>query len=169
VTLDPPDDDDEDQQQPSREGRLQPTGPGAVTIWASVGLVGGWLVRPIAERVQGTAPIVTWLQPVALFFVAAILGATAWITWRQLHVHREYVEPHRAVNRFVLARSCVLVGALVAGGYFGYALAWLGVDTELGSQRVWRSVFAGVAGVAIAVTALLLERACRVRSDGEDA
>ena len=130
MTLDPPDE-DEEEQQPSGGGRLQPTSPGAVTAWAAVGLVGGWLLRPIAERAQGTAPIVTWLQPLALFFVAAILGATAWITWRQLHVHREWVEPHRAVNRFVLARSCVLVGALVAGGYFGYALTWLGVDTEL--------------------------------------
>ena len=31
---------------------------------------------------RGTAPIVTWLQPLALFFVAAILGGTAWVTWR---------------------------------------------------------------------------------------
>ena len=168
MTLDPPDD-DEEEPQPSGGGRLQPTSPGAVTAWAVVGLIGGWLLRPIAERAQGTAPIVTWLQPLALFFVAAILGATAWITWRQLHVHREWVEPHRAVNRFVLARSCVLVGALVAGGYFGYALTWLGVDTELATQRVWRSVAGGLAGVSIAVTALLLERACRVRSDDEDA
>jgi hypothetical protein len=162
VSDDPPD------EEPSGGGRLRPTTPGVIAAWGAVGLVGGRLVRPIAERVQGTAPIVTWLQPLALFFVAAILGATAWITWRQLQVRREWIEPHQAVNRFVLARSCVFVGALVAGGYFGYALAWLGVDTELGSQRVWRSVFGGVAGVAIVVTALLLERACRVRSDDEE-
>jgi hypothetical protein len=137
--------------------------------WAAVGLVGGWLLRPVAERLQGTPPIVTWLQPLALLFVAAILAATAWITWRTVHVRREYLEPHRAVNRFVLARACALVGALVAGGYLGYGLSWVGVDTELGSQRMWRSLVAGLAGVAIAVTALLLERACRVRSGGSDA
>jgi TctA family transporter len=59
------------------------------------------------------------------------------------------------------------VGALVAGGYLGYALSWVGVDTELGDQRMWRSAVAGLAGVAIVITALLLERACRVRSDPE--
>ena len=36
------------------------------------------------------------------------------------------------MNRLVLARACALVGALVAGGYLGYALSWVGVDTELG-------------------------------------
>lgn len=147
------------------DGRLRPTSPGAVTAWAAVGLVGGWLLRPMAERVQGTAPIVTWLQPLALLFVAAILGATAQITWRTVHVRREYLEPHRAVNRLVLARACALVGALVAGGYAGYALSWLGVDTDLATQRVWRSTVAVFAGVAITTTALLLERACRVRSE----
>lgn len=155
-------------QRPSDEeppdGRLRPTSPGAVTAWTAVGLVGGWLLRPVTERTQGTAPVVTWLQPLALLFVAAILGATAWITWRALHVRREYLEPHRAVNRLVLARACALVGALFAGGYAGYALAWLGVDTDLASQRVWRSALGALGGVAVTTTALLLERACRVRS-----
>jgi hypothetical protein len=156
---------DQDPSGDAPDGRLRPTSPGVVTAWAAAGLVGGWLLRPVAERVDGTAPIVTWLQPLALLFVAAILGATAWITWRQLHVRREYLEPHRAVNRLVLARSCVLVGALVAGGYAGYALTWVGVDSELGSQRVWRSALAAAGGVAIAITAVLLERACRVPED----
>lgn len=154
--------------QPS-DGRLRPTSPGAVTAWAVVGLIGGWLLRPLAERAQGTAPLVTWLQPLALLFVAAILGATAWITWRTVHVRREYLEPHRAVNRLVLGRACALVGALVAGGYAGYALAWLGVDTDLASQRVWRSAVGAIGGVAITISALLLERACRVRSEDPEA
>jgi hypothetical protein len=158
-----------DEEEPSGGGQLRPTSAGALAAWAGAGLVGGWFLRPVAERMQGTAPIITWLQPLALFFVAAILGATAWITWRTLHVRRDWLEPHRAVNRLVLARSCALVGALVAGAYFGYALSWLGVDTELGSQRVWRSVAAGIAGVSITTTAMLLERACRVRSDEDDA
>ena len=36
------------------------------------------------------------------------------------------------MNRLVLAKSCALAGALVAGGYFGYALSWLGLtEAEL--------------------------------------
>lgn len=137
-------------------------------MWGLIGLVGGWLLHPLADRYRGTAPIVTWAQPLALVLVAAILGATAYLTWRAVHVQRQRLEPHQAVNRLVLARSCALVGALVAGGYFGYALSWVGVDAELASQRAWRSAAAGVAGVAIAVTAVLLERACRVRSDEDE-
>ena len=46
-------------------------------------------------------------------------------------------EPHHAVNRLVLAKSCALAGALVAGGYLGYALSWLGLtDAELAQQRM---------------------------------
>ncbi|MGB0101914.1 MAG: DUF3180 domain-containing protein [Nocardioides sp.] len=145
--------------------RLRPTSPATLTGWAVVGLVGGWLLHPLSERVRGIAPVVTWAQPLALLLVAAILGATAYLTWRALHVHHERLDPHRAVNRLVLARSCALVGALVAGGYAGYALSWVGLDTELADQRVLRSAIAALGGVAIVASSILLERACRVRSD----
>jgi hypothetical protein len=151
-----------------RPGRLRPTSAAALTAWGVVGLVGGWLLRTVVVRSGGTPPIVTWAQPLALVLVALILGATAYLTWRTMHVHRQRLEPHQAVNRLVLARACALVGALVAGGYLGYAVSWIGVGTELADQRVVRSVVAGLAGVAIVVTALLLERACRVRSDEEE-
>lgn len=150
-------------------GRLRPTSAAALTFWGVIGLVGGWLLHPVADRWRGSAPIVTWAQPLALVLVAAILGATAYLTWRALHVQHQRLEPHRAVNRLVLARSCALVGALVAGGYFGYAVSWINFDNDpLASQRAWRSLFAGVAGIAITVTAVLLERACRVRSDEDE-
>jgi TRAP-type C4-dicarboxylate transport system permease small subunit len=160
VSPDPSDDEPSD-------GHLQPTSAGLVTMWAVAGLVGGWLLHPVAERVSGTAPVVTWLQPIALFLVAAILGAAAWATWRAVHVRREWLEPQRAVNRLLLARSCALVGALVAGGYLGYGLSWVGSDSALAGERGWRSLAAGVAGALIVVAALLLERACRTRSEDE--
>ena len=151
-----------------RQGRLRPTSAAVLTAWAVVGLVGGWLLRTLTVRSGGTPPIVTWAQPLALVLVAAILGATAYLTWRTVHVHHQRLDPHQAVNRLVLARACALVGALVAGGYLGYAVSWIGVGTELADQRVLRSLVAGLAGLAIVGTALLLERACRVRSDDED-
>ena len=150
-------------------GHLQPTSAGQVTAWAVVGLVGGWLLHPVAERINGTAPVVTWLQPIALFLVAAIVGGAAWTTWRAVQVRREWLEPQQAVNRLLLARSCALVGALVAGGYLGYAVSWVGSDAALAGQRGWRSLTCGVAGGLIVVAAVLLERACRVRSEDEHA
>lgn len=155
-------------EEPQPTGRLRPTSGAALALWAVVGLVGGWLLHPVAERLRDSAPIVTWAQPLALLLVAAILGATAYFTWRTVQVEQQRLDPHHAVNRLVLARSCALVGALVAGGYLGYAVSWLGVDTELGEQRAWRSAVAAIAGVGIVITSLLLERACRVRSADED-
>lgn len=159
-------DEPSDEQPP--QGHLRPTSPGAITAWAVVGLIGGWLLHPAAERISGSAPVLTWAQPLALTLVAVILGSTAWLTWRTVHVHRQRLEPHRAVNRLVLARACALVGALVAGGYLGYAVSWLGDEAELASERAWRAGASALAGVGIVITAVLLERACRVRSDAEE-
>jgi lysylphosphatidylglycerol synthetase-like protein (DUF2156 family) len=128
------------------------------------GLVLGWVFRPLSDRF-GTPPVVTWLQPLALLLVGVILLGTALATHRAVQVRREWLEPHRAVNRLVLARSCVVVGGLVAGGYAGYAVSWLGVPGELADDRMLRSLLAAAAAVVVVVGALLLERACRVRSD----
>jgi hypothetical protein len=133
-----------------------------------VGLVFGWVLHPVAESIRGTAPVVTWVPPLTLFLVAAILGWTAWATYRTVHVRREQLLAHQAVNRLVLARACALAGALVAGGYLGYAVSWLGIDAELAQQRMVRSLLAAAAGVLICAAALLLERACRVRSDDDE-
>jgi len=164
VTRDPeppplePDGDDEEP-----VGYLAPTSPGAVTAWGVAGLVAGWLVHPVSESVRGTALLVSWVQPAALLLLAVTVGTTAWQTWRAVHVRREHLEPHRAVNRLVLGRASALVGALVAGGYAGYAVSWIGSDAELAGQRMLRAVLAAVSGVLIVVAGLLLERACRVR------
>jgi hypothetical protein len=130
-----------------------------LTIWGLLGLVGGWLFHAYAERQMTVAPVVTWSQPLALFLVAAILGVTAWATWRIVHVRRLRLLPHQAVNRLVLARAC---------SYVGVAVSWLGVSAELAEQRVVRSLVAAIGGACVVATALLLERACRVRKD-EDA
>jgi hypothetical protein len=132
-----------------------------------VGLVAGWLLHPVSDRL-GNPPVVSWVQPLSLAFVAALLLAAAYATHRTLHVRHDGMEPHQAVNRLVLARSCVVVGGLVAGAYFGYAVSWLGRRAELADERILRSCLAGLAGVAIVIGALLLERACRVRSEGEE-
>lgn len=152
--------------EPGPEGRLRPTGPATVGVTVMVGLVAGWLLHPVSARL-GHPPVVSWVQPVSLAFVAVLLLAAAYGTHRTLHVRRDGMAPHQAVNRLLLARSCVVVGGLVAGGYFGYAVSWLGLRAELAGERILRSSLAGMAGVAIVIGALLLERACRVRS-GED-
>ncbi|CUR54422.1 conserved membrane hypothetical protein [metagenome] len=146
-------------------GSLTPTPAGVLAALFVTGMVCGWALHRVGERLWDYAPLVTWAQVSVLAFVAAILGATAWVTWRQVHVHHHRIEPHRAVNRLVLAKSCALVGALVAGGYVGYAVSWVGLEAELAGQRVFRSLLAALASGLLTVAAVALERACRVRKD----
>jgi len=150
-------------------GHVRATSPATLAAYAVAGLVGGWLLRPVVVRLGGSAPVVTWLQVGVLAFVAGAVLLTAFVTWRSLQVQRDWLEPHRAVNRLVMAKSCALVGALVAGGYAGHAVSWLGLEAELAGQRVVRSVVAAVAALGMMYAALWLERACRTRVDEDDA
>ena len=150
---------------PPTEGHVGPTGPGTVVGSALVGLVLGWLVRPVSVRIDGTAPTVGWLPVLTLGFVAAVIGWVAWSTYRLIHRRHQRLEPHKAVNRLVLAKACAVTGALVAGAYLGYAVSWLGLtDSGLARERVLHSLLAALAAALLVVGSLLLERACRVRS-----
>lgn len=165
-------------------GHVGTTRPGSIVVLALTGLVLGWLLRPLSIRWSGTAPTVGWAPALALLLAAVILGAVAWSTYRSLHPRRHDsvgrpgrrgrfhpqagIEPQHAVNRLVLAKSSALVGAFVGGGYLGYALSWWGVsESPLAQQRLVQSLVAGAGGVLIVAASLLLERACRVRGDGE--
>ncbi|KAA1428507.1 DUF3180 family protein [Nocardioides antri] len=141
---------------------MTPTPPGVIAGWALVGLVLGWALHPVSDRLGRVPPLVTWGQPLALVLLAVILGYVAWATWRTVHVRRERLLPHQAVNRLVLARASALVAALVAGGYLGYGLSWVRAETDNG--RMWPSLAAAAAAVLGVSAALLLERACRIRN-----
>ena len=168
----PPGAPDERQPDGPDPGRLRPTSPGTLVALALVGLVCGWALRPVAVALGNPAPRVGWLPPLALLLVALILGYAAWATHRTLQRPPDGGQvgrllPHQAVNRLVLAKSCALVGALVGGGYVGYALTWVGSSAELGSERIVHSLVAGGSGSLIVLASLLLERACRVRDDDD--
>ena len=163
-----PDDDDDEDLPSEPSGHIGTTGAGSLVGFALTGLVLGWLLRPVSIELGGVAPRVSWLQVLALFFVALILGSVAWSTYSSLHKRHQRIEPHRAVNRLVLAKSCALAGAMVAGVYFGYALSWVGVTAaELANERMTHSLLAGLASVLIVAGSLFLERACRVNGGGD--
>jgi hypothetical protein len=158
-----PPDDDSGQEDPA--GSMRPTPPGPLVGLAAVGVLGGWGLHLLSDRMGNVPPVVTWIQPLTLLLLAAILGYAAWATYRFVHVRRERLEPQYAVNRLVLARACAIVAALVGGGYLGYGLSWIGDPAQLADDRMWRSFAAAGACAAGTVAAILLERACRVRSD----
>ena len=169
MTRELPPDEREDEEPPERPaGHVRTTRAGTLVAFALVGLVLGWLVKPFSAWLTGRPALVGWTPVLALFLVAAILGAVAWSTYRDVHRRSVVLEPHKAVNRLVLAKACAMAGAFVSGGYFGYALSWVG-DTQapLEQLRLAQSLIAGVAGVLIVAGSLGLERACRVRGGDE--
>ena len=141
--------------------------PSTLTAWGLVGLVAGWLFHRVVYGGPKFAPLVPWSQIVAWLLVAGILGWTAWSTRRSVE-QRGQLAPHHFVNRLALARACAYVGALVAGAYFGYALSWIRVDSELAAHRAITSALAGVAGLLVVAGGLLLERACRVPPEDDE-
>lgn len=154
---------------PEPTGRVRPASGAVLSVGAAVGLLVGWGYHRVHDAVsQTTAPMISWAQPVALAVIAIGLGWTAFHTHRAVQVRHERLEAHRAVNRLAMGRSAAYVGAIVAGVYVGYAISWLGVDVELGGQRVLRAGIAAGLAVLVLVAGLLLERACRVRAEDDE-
>lgn len=151
---------EEDGEEP--RGTVRPTGPAPLVSVGVVGLVLGWSLRTVALRLGYVEPVVTWLSINLLFFVAAIIGASAYLTRRTVRRDRFALAHHQAVNRLVLAKACAIVGALLVGGYLGYAVSQLGQGDPGSITRLWRSALAALAAGGLTAAALLLELACRV-------
>ena len=146
---------------PEPPGTLRPTSAAALTACTVVGLVGGWAIHPVLSRVSGRPPLVSWTQALAVVLVAVILGVLAWHHWQTVQVRRQRLELHQAMNRLVLARACALGGTLIAAGYVGYAVSWLGYESAFADRWVLRSLVAALGGLGVTVASLVLERACR--------
>ncbi len=140
-----------------------------VAVWLAIGLTIGLLIRPIADRLESSPPRVGWGAATTLFVVAVVVGSLAWNTWQSLHKKHQRMTSDHAAKMLALSRSCVIVGALFAGGYGGFALAFVGdLDTPLGQERAVNGGVAALAGLLLLVVALLLERACRLPEDDDD-
>lgn len=136
---------------------------------AVVGFAGGRLMPPLVVRADGTVPQVSWLAAILLSLATLLVGGLAWSTWQSLHHKKQRMASAHALRLLALAKSGIVVGALVAGFYAGYAVAYVDVwDVELGRERVVHSGAAAIAAVLLVIASLLLERACVVPSDGED-
>ncbi|GAA1426572.1 hypothetical protein GCM10009616_01500 [Microlunatus lacustris] len=142
----------------------------SLLVAAVSGALAGWLVVVIANALDVIPPRIPWSAPIGLVVFAALVGALAWTTHQRIQVRQERMEPQRAVAFLVLGKASALTGALVAGGYLGFALNFLTrLDASTPRERVIRSAVAVVAGLALMVGGLLLERACKVPgSDDED-
>jgi len=141
----------------------------ALVVAALFGGLAGWLLVVTANAFDLIPPEVPWTAPIGLVLLAALVGALAYSSHQRIQVRRERMEPSRAVAFLVLGKASALAGALVAGGYFGFALMFLTrIDAVAPRDRVIRSGIAVLAGVALCVAGLLLERACKIPGEDDD-
>ncbi|MEJ7689903.1 MAG: DUF3180 domain-containing protein [Nocardioidaceae bacterium] len=137
-------------------------------VFVVAGLLGFASVQ-LWESRSRSAPRIEWPAVTALALVAVVLLAFAYSTYGAVHRDRTRIDPQRAVSLLLLAKASALVGAVVAGGYLGFGINFLGrLDVELPRERAIRALVAAVMGLAIVFSALLLERACRVPQDSND-
>lgn len=154
----------------SDDRQLRPTAATTLAVTGLVGLAVGGSIRPLVERNGGVAPAVMWTAALTLLVFALLLLALARTTYRTIHQRRERIDPRRAVNLLVLGKASALAGAAVAGAYLGYAISFAdALGAELPRERVTRSLAACLAALGVLLGGILLERACRVPGDADDA
>lgn len=154
------------------EERVGTIGPTRLSTLAAVFLVGcvlGYALERIGTQVNGTAPRVEWTAVIALVLIAGVLTVVAYSTHRTVQRDRRRIDSRRAVNLLMLAKASALMGALFAGGYLGFALPFVGdLGYPLPRERFVHALVAAVTSVVIVVSALFLERACRVPKGDDD-
>ena len=130
----------------------------------------------------GTIPPVPISAPITLAVLAAAVFAVALGLRSRFAAHREArlraatgkpgdrpgrpvkpIDPLQAARALVLAKAAGLVGAVLGGAYGGYALLLLGkLSVNILQTRAITCGAAFVAGVALILAALYLERILRV-------
>lgn len=149
--------------------RARRSSPLYVAAIIAVGLVVGRLLPPLSVRLDGGSPPVPgWAAAVVLLCGAIAVGAVAWGTWQALHRDKKRIAADHAIRLLALAKAAILVGGVFAGGYAGYALAYVGASSELGELRFWRSAAAAGSALLLLIAGLVLEWSCRLPVDDDE-
>ncbi len=150
-------------------GSVRSTPLRALVVSALFGGLSAWALVTAVQALDLIPPSVPWSAPIGLALIAALVGALAYTTHQRLQVRRERMDAQRAVTLLVLGKASALAGALVGGGYLAYALLFVSrLDVPGPRERVVHSAVATVAGIALCLAGLLLERACRVPGGGDE-
>lgn len=97
---------------------------------------------------------------------AAVLVCIAYVLHLRLQIQRLRIPDRQAVAWLALGKAAAVVGALMAGGYFGFAVRFVAdLSIDAPRERVIRSAVAIIGGVAIMLASLRIERACLVPDD----
>ena len=123
----------------------------------------------------GTLPSVPLAAPIVLALIAVVLMATALSLRGRFKAQRERrpeakgVDPLMAARAVVFGQASALVAALVAGMYGGTGVFLLELlDIPARRDQAIYAGFSVVAGIAVIVAAIFLERVCRLPEDDEN-
>ncbi|UNO40618.1 DUF3180 domain-containing protein [Streptomyces sp. MST-110588] len=125
----------------------------------------------------GTLPGVPLAAPVVLALIAAVLAATALSLRSRLRAQRERrpgakgVDPLVAARAVVFGQASALVASLVAGLYGGVGvfLVTTGLDVQARRDQAIYAGFSVLAGAAVVLAAIFLERVCKLPEDDDEA
>ncbi len=150
-------------------GNLRPTSRRTLVIAALVGIGLAWISVNALEFMGRPLPPLPLIGAATLFIAALAIGFTAHRTHRQLHTERRAIAASRGVLLVTLAKTAVVAGVALAGGYFTIALlAVPGWEARLPRERALAAVLSGLAAVCLAIAGHFLEVSCRLPEDGED-
>jgi hypothetical protein len=125
----------------------------------------------LVDAMTGVLPIVPWVLPLLVLFLAVIVAVAAravrgWVTERR---HDTSLDALRVARLLALAKAAEYFGAVLAGGYLGLGIRALAdLAVPMGQNRALLSALVIVAAIILTVAAVRLERACRVPPPDEE-
>ncbi len=147
---------------------LRPLGVGTLVLAGLIGVLIGlvWALAVSASR--GFPPTLSAVGLISLGFVVLALALAARYMGR-VRRRTAPVDPHLAVRLLAMGRAGAVVGAVAAGVYLGLGLQRItsGLTAGGGGRQLLYAGLGVLAGAAVLVAGLLVERACR-RPDGPD-
>lgn len=139
---------------------------GAVVAWGFIDAIDVHSV----DALSGQAFAVPWTLPIAIAVLAVGVTVSA-RNWRRRLAGDERakpVPPLAGARALGLAKACSHTGALLTGGFAGYALVLLErLDSELRRGRFVTSAAAVLASVVLVAAGVILERSLRLPEDDE--
>ena len=152
----------------TRRPGLAPTTGRQIVVAALAGAVVGWMILGVFDLLNVFPPVVPWTVPALLL----LLAAAAFIYARTLpkRLEQRRVPSEEAVRAMVMAKSLIATGALLAGGHVIYVGRWLAsMAAAVPAARVWHGLVTIGAAAFCSWGGWILERACMIDGDGNDA
>ena len=132
-----------------------------LTVWA---LVGAWTASSGLPFVPWSAAVIIWVAAVAIGIAALVLRPRL----RRAEGAKP-MSPFAAARTAALALAASRTGALLVGGYLGYAAVVLeNLETDYRRRALAVAAVSALGSAVLVASGLLLERFCRIPPPRDD-